>query len=195
MDKPRLFLIGGPNGAGKTTSAMSLLPGLLTCDEYINADIIAAGISPFHPEVVSLQAGRLMVKRIHELARARKDFAFETTLASRSFASFLRKCKARGYRVTVLYFYLESVELAIRRVKERAAAGGHSVPPEDIRRRYWTGMRNLTRLYLPLADHWLAFDNSGEQPIQVARKLGGGPAIMYNEAVWKLIREAGKNGV
>ena len=144
--RPKIFLIGGPNGAGKTTSAFALLPQLLACSEYVNADAIAAGISPFQPETISLQAGKLMVRRINELADNGASFAFETTMASRSFAPFLRRCRKYGYQITITYMFLDSPKLAVQRVRERVAAGGHCVARTDIIRRYYAGMRNCLRM-------------------------------------------------
>ena len=157
---PTVYVIGGANGAGKTTTALALLAQRLDVVEFVNADSIAAGVSPLNPESVALQAGRMMIERMELLLNSNTDFAFETTLASRSFAPFLRRCKDRGYSVALLYFWLRSADLAVERVSMRVASGGHSIPEEVVRRRYERGRRNLFDLYLPLADEWMIFDNS-----------------------------------
>ena len=157
---PNLYVIGGCNGAGKTTVALTMLPGYLDCHEFVNADLIAAGLSPSRVESVALQAGRLMLARMNKLRNAGVDFAFESTLASRSFAPFLKSCQHRGYAVHLLYIRLNHVELAIQRVANRVLEGGHNIPEDTIRRRYETGRHNFLELYLPLADEWRVFDNT-----------------------------------
>lgn len=166
---PQVFLIGGPNGAGKTTSATRLLPEFLKVNEFVNADAIASGLSAFNSATVSIEAGRIMVKRIKELGGSMKDFAFETTLASKSFAPFLADLRRKGFIVNLIYLWLKSPQLAVERVRLRVESGGHSVPEEVILRRYEAGRRNLVNLYLPLADNWYLFDNSGRSPVLVAK--------------------------
>ena len=157
---PKLYIIAGCNGAGKTTASYTVLPEMLECKEFVNADEIAKGLSPFNPESVAIEAGRLMLSRIRELMDDGVDFAFETTLATRSYTSFIRDAQAKGYRVTLLYFWLNSPNLAVRRVAERVAAGGHNIDEETIRRRYVKGIDNLFNLYMDIADYWLLVDNS-----------------------------------
>lgn len=169
--QPICYVISGPNGAGKTSASLGILPRL-DCLEYVNADAIAAALSPFQPERSAMEAGRMMLQRINELAAKQVDFAFETTLASRSFAPFLKQRKAEGYQVVLSYFYLENPELAVSRVAERVLAGGHNIPEGDIRRRYTRSLKNLKSLYLPLADAWEIYDNSGKEPQTVAWGLG-----------------------
>jgi predicted ABC-type ATPase len=164
---PICYVIGGPNGAGKTSAALRILPQL-GCLAYVNADAIAAALSPFQPEKSAIEAGRMMLSRIHDLAAQQKTFAFESTLASRSFAPFLKQRKADGYQIVLLYFYLASPELAIARVRARVAAGGHHIPEADIRRRYERSLNNLNSLYLPLVDAWEIYDNSGNSFTLVA---------------------------
>lgn len=188
----KIYLIGGPNGAGKTTSALSLLPDLLHCEEYVNADSIAAGLSPFRPETMAIQGGRLMLERIHHLAQRRKDFAFETTMASRSFVPFLRKCKSDGYYATLLFLWLKSPELALKRVASRFESGGHSVPETFVRRRYLSGIRNFFKLYLPIGDRWYFYDNSGTEPVLVASGTGDGQADVCLPQIWDTVREMAK---
>jgi predicted ABC-type ATPase len=143
---PNLYLIGGCNGAGKTTAALTVLPNVLNCQEYVNADAIAAGLSPLNPDAMARQAGRLMLQRIRELIQAGVDFSFESTLAARSFAPLLQDCKSAGYVIHLAYFWLRSPELAISRVARRVASGGHSIPEETIRRRYRTHLTSFRSL-------------------------------------------------
>ena len=150
-----VVVIGGPNGAGKTTSAMDFLPRGLEIEQFVNADTIAMGLSAFAPETVALQAGRVMLARLDDLARSRQDFAFESTLSARSFAKFLRGIQAQGYRVQVVYVSLRTPELAVRRVAERVSRGGHHVPEDVVTRRFWRGRANFVRVYRPLADAWV----------------------------------------
>lgn len=187
----QVFMIGGPNGAGKTTSATTLLPELLQCDEYINADAIAAALSPFHPESIAIQAGRLMLERIHHLSEQKKNFAFETTMASRSFASYLKNCKDLGYKINLLFLWLQSPELAVQRVASRVENGGHNVPEEDIRRRYQRGIKNFINIYIPLADQWVFCDNSNEKPHVIAEN-NNSQIIIYDVKQWE---EAQKGAV
>lgn len=182
-------MIGGPNGAGKTTCAMTLLPEILKCREYVNADAIAAGLSPFSPERTAIRAGRLMVERIHSLAQMGQDFAFETTMASRSFAPFLRQCKQNCYSVSLLYLWLKSPLLAGKRVALRVSGGGHDIPRPVIRRRYYRGLRNFVNLYLPICDQWWVYDNSADKPELVAyREIGQGETFKLPDA-WKQLVE------
>jgi predicted ABC-type ATPase len=167
--RPRVVVLGGPNGAGKTTSAATLLPDDLDVRQFVNADTIAAGLSAFAPETTASQAGRIMLVRLADLARQRQDFAFETTLASRSFAPFLRRLQRERYLVHLIYVWLRSPELAVQRVAERVRRGGHNVPEDVVRRRYWRGLSNFVRIYRPLADTWILCDNSGPGAVVVAR--------------------------
>jgi predicted ABC-type ATPase len=157
---PHVIVVAGANGAGKSTSAPHLLRDTLTVTEFVNADAIAGGLSAFRPEAVAVAAGRIMLDRMRQLAAAGENFAFETTLASRSFAPWLSKLRRDGYHVHVLFLWLRSADLAVSRVTERVRLGGHDVPEAVIRRRYEKGLRNFFALYMPLADGWQFFDNS-----------------------------------
>lgn len=159
-----MYIIAGCNGAGKTTASFNILPAILHCKEYVNADEIARGISPFQPEKVSFEAGRIMLKRIDELLLTNEDFAFETTLATRSFHQLIDRAKKLGYSVSLIYFWLDSVELAEQRVKNRVEEGGHNIPKEVIKRRYHRGIENLFNLYHGLCDVVLIYDNSTNYP-------------------------------
>jgi predicted ABC-type ATPase len=185
---PRIFVIGGPNGAGKTTIAGGLLPEILDCDEYVNADAIAKALSPFESNRAAFKAGRIMLDTIHGLADQRKDFAFETTMASRTFAPFLRHCRGHGYEINLLFLWLRSVTLAQRRVAKRVRGGGHGIPHDVIKRRYQAGIRNFLALYIPLADNWYVFDNSGTRAIPVAESISGGKIQLHDAPIWRKIR-------
>lgn len=163
---PNLFIISGCNGAGKTTASYAILPDMLGCKEFVNADEIAKGLSPFQPEKASIDAGRIMVNRIEDLMAQKLDFAIETTLATKSYVRYIKKAQNEGYFVTLLYFWLDSPELAIKRVEDRVRSGGHNVPEDVIRRRYKSGARNLFSLYTPISDYWMVIDNS-ENPFKI----------------------------
>ncbi|HCO68501.1 MAG TPA: zeta toxin [Dysgonomonas sp.] len=163
---PNLYIIAGCNGAGKTTASYTMLPEMLECKEFINADEIAKGLSPFQPEKAAIEAGRIMIRRIEEMLKLQEDFAIETTLATKSYVSFIKKAQKVGYFVTLLYFWLSSPELAIKRVENRVKSGGHHVPSDVVRRRYKAGAQNLFSLYTPIADYWLVVDNS-ENPFSL----------------------------
>jgi predicted ABC-type ATPase len=157
---PKLYIIAGCNGAGKTTASYTVLPEMLGCREFVNADEIAKGLSPFNPESVAIEAGRLMLQRMDDLLSEGEDFAFETTLATRSYVKFVERVQAKGYFVTLLYFWLPTPEQAIERVATRVSEGGHNIPSDVIRRRYANGIKNLTTLYTPICDYWIIYDNS-----------------------------------
>ena len=161
---PEIYVIGGCNGSGKTTFALNIFSNLDVI-EFINADIIAAQLNPDNPDRVAIQASRIMLKRLKTLAQEKVDFAFETTLAARSFAPFLRQCQTQGYRVNLIYVWLNSIELAVTRVALRVASGGHNIPEDVIRRRYNRGRINFLELYSQLSDRWQVYDNSGNNQL------------------------------
>ena len=158
--QPTVVVIAGPNGAGKSTAAPYLLKQALGILEFVNADQIAVGLSAYSPETVSFEAGRIMLKRLHELAASNASFAFESTLSSRSFALFLSRCRSQGYRIQIFYVALPSAALAVNRVALRVKLGGHNSPQADIERRFHRSLHNLFELYLPLADRWTVLDNA-----------------------------------
>ena len=167
---PRVVIFAGPNGAGKSTHADAILAAL-GIDTFVNADYIARGLSGRKTDIVAFEAGRIMLKRLHQLGEAGADFSFESTLSSRTFAPFLRSLKARGYVVAVYYFSLSSAQLAVRRVKLRVSMGGHDVPGDVVKRRFGRSLNNFFNLYAPLADEWTMFDNSSSpQALTVAAK-------------------------
>ncbi len=185
---PKVVVLAGPNGAGKSTSAAKLLRGALQVDEFVNADTIAQGLSAFAQDRVAFQAGRIMLKRLAELAVAHSSFGFETTLASRSYATWLAGLRESGYRVHIVFLWLSSVDAAVARVAERVRAGGHDVPESTVRRRYDAGLRNFLTLYMPLADTWQLTDNS---VVRVRRRIavGGtrGPLQVHDRLIWQSI--------
>ena len=160
MNDKHLYIIGGPNGAGKTTASYSVLPKILYCKEFVNADEIARGLSPFNPESVAIEAGRLMLSRIAELLGRNESFSIETTLSTRSYFRLIEKAHQQGYDVTLLFFWLKSPEQAIERVAERVSKGGHNIPQDIIIRRYYEGLDNLFKIYMPIVDTWLLVNNS-----------------------------------
>lgn len=170
--KMNLYVIAGCNGAGKTTASFTVLPEMLKCREFVNADEIAAGISPFNPEGVAIQAGRLMIDRIIQLLKDGETFAFETTLATRSYVKLIQQAKKRGYFITLLFFSLSTPEQAQRRVAQRVSMGGHNIPSDVIVRRYEAGLQNLFQLYMPVCDYWTLYDNSNCPAIRIASGFG-----------------------
>lgn len=185
---PTLYIIAGPNGAGKTTAAMTLLPEFLRVKEFVNADEIARGLSPFNVEGVAIQAGKLMLKRLEDLAAAGEDFTFETTLASKIFAKFARKIKLQGYTVNLIYVWLPEPSMALQRVALRVSRGGHFIPDEVVLRRYRAGIKNLFDIYLPLLDSCHIVDNSCQAPLLLAKYDGIGWHIA-DEEKWNLFRK------
>lgn len=160
MVQKHLYIISGPNGAGKTTASYSVLPKILQCKEFVNADEIAHGLSPFNPESVAIEAGRLMLKRINDLLAQNESFSIETTLATRSYFRLIEKAHQQGYEVTLLYFWLKSPKQALERVAERVRKGGHNIPKDIVIRRFYEGIDNLFNIYMPIVDSWLLVDNS-----------------------------------
>ena len=179
--------MSGCNGAGKTTASYTILPEILDCKEFVNADEIAKGLSPFQPEKVAFEAGRIMLQRLDDLLLANENFAFETTLASRTFASFINRAKALDYEVTLLFFWLSSKELAANRVKTRVAEGGHNIPVDVIERRYDRGLLNFFELYLPLVNNWMFVDNSGTPYREIGQSMNGEVEIVEKEQ-WNKIK-------
>jgi len=173
MMNKSLYIIAGCNGAGKTTASFTILPEILNCKEFVNADEIAKGLSPFQPEKVSFEAGRIMLHRINELLSNNVDFAFETTLATKSYRSKVTIAQEKGYKVMLLFFWLQDVDLAIERVKTRVREGGHNIETDVIKRRYENGITNLFNIYLPIVDEALIFDNTGVKAELIAQKILG----------------------
>ena len=168
MKSPSLYIIAGCNGAGKTTASFTLLPDVLKCQQFVNADEIAKGLSPFNPESVSMEAGLIMLNRIEELLHKGATFAIETTLATRSYHALISKAHKLGYLVHLLYIWLSSPQLAIKRVAQRVSEGGHNIPQDVIVRRYHHGISNLFKLFMPIVDSWIIIDNTRCHPQVVA---------------------------
>ncbi len=187
---PLVVVIAGPNGAGKSTTARRLLQDAFAVSEFVNADTIAQGFSAFQPETVSIEAGRAMLKRLNTLVTARESFAFETTLASRTFAPWLKARRDQGFRTHLAFLSLPDADLAVARVAERVREGGHHVPEDVIRRRFTRGLANFFSLYVPVVDSWRLFDNSDvEGPRLLAEgKLDAASTIQDQES-WQRLME------
>ncbi|MBL8182457.1 MAG: AAA family ATPase [Blastocatellia bacterium] len=185
---PNVVVIAGPNGAGKSTLAPALLRDTLNIREFVNADTIAEGLSAFAPEDASFDAGRVMLGRLRDLAAEEKDFAFETTLASRFYAGWLKELQEHGYEVSLVFLWLESVDIAVQRVAARVRAGGHSVPEDTIRRRYERGLKNLFDLYIPVANSWRVFHGSPIIPKEIARFDEPRGEVIFDNDLWKQIK-------
>ncbi|TLV02876.1 zeta toxin family protein [Dyadobacter luticola] len=170
MSNKNLYIIAGCNGAGKTSASFTILPEIIECKEFVNADEIAKGISPFQPEKVAVEAGRIMLDRVNELLNNNESFAFETTLSSRSYKQKIEEAKNKDYTATLIFFWLDNIDLAKERVKTRVAEGGHNIPPDVIERRYIKGIKNLFDIYLPIVHGAFLFDNSFGAPEIVAQK-------------------------
>jgi len=183
-----LYIIAGCNGAGKTTASFTILPEMLDCDEFINADEIARGISPLNPQKAAIEAGRYMLSKIDKLIATKKDFAFETTLAIKSYTKTIQEAKEQGYQITLVYFWLASVELAIERVLTRVLEGGHNIPEPVIIRRFYSGVKNLFNLYLPICDYWMIFDNSITPSEFIAEGYPGGEIELINPSKFETLK-------
>lgn len=189
MKDKHLYIISGPNGAGKTTASYCVLPKILQCKEFVNADEIARGLSPFNSESVAIEAGRLMLKRISDLLAKNESFSIETTLATRSYFRLIEKAHQQGYDVTLLYFWLRSPEQAIERVAERVSKGGHNIPKDIIIRRFYEGIDNLFNIYMPLVDSWILVDNSIMPRSIIATGGQGQTTRIRNIVTYKKIEE------
>ncbi len=190
MPDQNLYIIAGCNGAGKTTASFTILPEILACKEFVNADEIARGLSPFQPEKVAFEAGRIMLNRINDLLDRNESFAFETTLATRSYRSKIEEAKKKGYTTTLLFFWLQNVALAKERVRIRVAEGGHNIEPEVIERRYRRGIENLFEIYLPCVDGAFIFDNSAGNHTLLARKTLDGQFAVFEKELFDELKNS-----
>jgi predicted ABC-type ATPase len=188
MEEKNLYIIAGCNGAGKTTASYTILPEIINCKEFVNADEIAKGLSPFQPEKVAFESGRIMLKRIEELFNENISFAFETTLSTKSYKNKIIKAQENGYNVTLLFFWLQSIELAKERVRIRVSEGGHNIEPDVIERRYVNGLFNLFKIYLPIVNGAFIFDNSFGKHELVAIKTSDGKLNIKNQYKYNLIK-------
>lgn len=184
-----LYIIAGCNGAGKTTASFTILPEIIECKEFVNADEIAKGLSPFQPEKVAFEAGRIMLNRIAELLEQNESFAFETTLSTRSYRPKIEDARQKGFTITLLFFWLQKIELAKERVKIRVSEGGHNIEPEVIERRYIKGIKNLFDIYLPIVDGALIFDNSFGKHQLIAKKNIDKDIEVINGSKFNLLKE------
>ena len=189
-NKKQLYIIAGCNGAGKTTASFTILPEVLDCKEFINANEIAKGLSPFQPESVAMQAGRIMLARMDELLQKGETFAFETTLATKSYKQKIEWAQANGYEVTLLFFWLCNVAMAKERVAQRVAEGGHNIPLETIERRYYNGIANLFAIYIDMVDICYIFDNSEGERTPIAKKYKGEKEIIYNTDLYNQMKNS-----
>ena len=183
-----LYIISGCNGAGKTTASFTILPEILNCKEFVNADEIAKGLSPFQPEKAAFEAGRIMLNRINEFLENGISFSFETTLSTRSYRNFVLKAQEKGYTVSLLFFWLESVDLAKERVRTRVLEGGHNIPSEVIERRYIKGIKNLFEIYMPIVDHTMIFDNTFGEIELIAEGIKTKEVKIHNFSKFELIK-------
>ena len=189
MKDQNLYIIAGCNGAGKTTASYTILPEIIECKEFVNADEIAKGLSPFQPETVAFEAGRIMINRINELLKENESFGFETTLSTRSYKNKILKEKEQGYTVTLLFFWLNNIDLAKERVKTRVKEGGHNIPEKVIERRFIKGILNLFNLYLPIVDNVLIFDNSYGKHQLIAQKIDNENIKIIDNTKFNLLKE------
>jgi len=187
---PLIVVLAGPNGAGKSTSAARLLRGVLAVEEFVNADTIAQGLSAYRPEAAAVAAGRVMLERLRFLARERRDFAFETTLAGRGHARWLRELRASGYRAHLIFLSLPDPGLAVARVAERVRQSGHHVPEDVVRRRFVAGLANLFTCYLDVVDSWQVYDNADlNGPRLIASHAVGRAAVTADPNAWVNLKE------
>jgi len=183
-----VYVVSGPNGSGKTTFAREFLPNYAKCPNFVNTDYIARGLSPFDPSDAAIRAGKLVLGRIREFSKNGEDFGFETTLAGRTHLNMFRRLKALDYRVHLFYLWVPAVDLSLLRIKNRVVEGGHDVLIADVRRRFTRSMDNFFNTYMPFADTWMLFDNSGGRPVLAARRAAG-DVIVESSEVYKSITE------
>ena len=183
-----LYIISGCNGAGKTTASLRVLPEVLDCKQFVNADEIAHGLSPLDPDSMAIEAGKLMKIRADQLLEGDENFAMETTLSARTYTRVIQKAHERGFSVHLIFFWLKSPETAITRVAQRVQEGGHNVPQNVIIRRYYTGLNNLFKLFMPIVDVWMLFDNSDMQKVMIASGGANMETKIYNEELFNTIK-------
>ena len=193
MKIKNIYIIAGPNGSGKTTFAKKFLPLYAHCENFINADLIAQGLSPFSPSIAAMKAGRLVLDQIRDFAGKGLNFAFETTLSGKTYASFFKAIKNKGYRIYLFFLWIPNASLALGRIKDRVASGGHDVPTTDVRRRFRRSVENFFKIYEPLLDSWMLFDNSEEIPRLVAERVGGKLSIK-DAQLFNKISKGNRNG-
>lgn len=185
---PNLYIIAGCNGAGKTTASRVLLPEVFECREFVNADIIAAQLAPGNPESVALEAGRIMLTRINTLIETGDDFALETTLATKSYTGFIERAKQKGYFIFLIFYWLPSPGFAMWRVQKRVEEGGHYIPDDIIERRYFRGVINLLKLYIPISDKWIIYGSNFQDLELVAEGFSGGEITVVNPYLYNILQ-------
>lgn len=191
MKNKNAYIIAGPNGSGKTTFAKMFLPEYVRCVNFVNADLIAQGLAPFEPRAAAIKAGKLVLQQIREYADRGADFAFETTLSGKSYVSLLTDLKAKGYSLHLFFLWIPTPELAIARIKDRVAEGGHYVPAEDVRRRFVRGISNFFALYESLLDSWMLFDNSKAKPVLISKRRNGHREVV-NEELFAIVQKCAR---
>jgi predicted ABC-type ATPase len=190
-DNKGIYIIAGPNGAGKTTFAREFLPNYAHCPNFINSDLIAQGLAPFSPEKANIKAGKLVLEQIHDYAKQQIDFAFETTLAGKTYFSMLRKFKENGYKLHLFFLWIPDTKLAIARINNRVAKGGHDVPVQDVKRRFKRSIYNLFNLYMPILDFWILFNNTSIQPLPIAKGINQ-QVIIFDQILFEKIKQSAR---
>jgi predicted ABC-type ATPase len=188
MTHKNVYIIAGPNGSGKTTFAKKFLPNYAKCQHFVNADLIAQGLSPFSPRIAAMKAGRLVLEQIHTLAEKNLDFAFETTLSGKSYVDFLKRLRNKSYSLHLFFLWIPTTKLALARIKERVADGGHDVPVADVCRRFNRGIYNLFKFYKPVLDTFMLFDNSGVRPRLIAEEREEKISVIDKELFDKIVK-------
>jgi predicted ABC-type ATPase len=188
MKSKNVYVIAGPNGSGKTTFAVKFLPEYASCPNFVNADLIAQGLSPFFPGAAAIKAGKLVLEQIHKFANRRVDFAFETTLSGKLHINLFKSLKAKGYKIHLFFLWIPNTKLAVSRIKTRVAEGGHNVPVEDIIRRFDRSISNFFKLYQPYIDSWMLFNNEGPTPILIAERKNSKIRIIDEKLYNKIIK-------
>jgi len=191
MKNRNVYIIAGPNGSGKTTFAVKFLPEYVRCPNFVNPDLIAQGLSPFSPGAAAIKAGKLVLEQIHQFANRAVDFAFESTLSGKLYVNLFRTLKEKGYKVHLFFLWIPNANLAISRIKSRVAQGGHNVPTQDVLHRFGRSIFNFFRLYQPLADSWMLFNNAGPNPVLIAEKKNGKIKIIDENSYNSIVKDIG----
>jgi predicted ABC-type ATPase len=191
MKTKNVYIIAGPNGSGKTTFANEFLPEYAKCPNFVNADLIAQGLSPFSPRAAAIKAGRLVLEQIRSLSEKNVDFAFETTLSGKSYVRLLAALKNKGYAINIFFLWIPNPEVALARIKDRVASGGHDVPAIDVKRRFSRGVYNFFKYYKPLSDTWLLFNNADATPKLIAKEKNGKTDVVDKEMFGEIAKFTG----